>query len=207
MKQEGLALLLKKTMDRTLAAALGVVALPVLAAAAVAVRGTMGAPVFFTQERPGLRGKTFRIYKLRTMGDAVDKYGRPIPDEQRVTRVGRVLRSLSIDELPQLWNVLRGELSLVGPRPLLVRYLPLYTPEQARRHDVMPGITGWTQVNGRNALTWEDKFALDVWYVDHWSPLLDLQILARTAIAVVRREGISPKDELIMPEFKGSPRV
>jgi lipopolysaccharide/colanic/teichoic acid biosynthesis glycosyltransferase len=165
----------------------------------------MGPPVFFRQLRPGLHGRPFRVVKFRTMADARDARGGLLPDAARLTAVGRVLRATSLDELPQLWNVLRGELSLVGPRPLLMQYLPRYSPEQARRHDVLPGVTGWAQVHGRNALSWEDKFALDVWYVDHWSPWLDLRILAATLLHVARREGISQPGHATMPEFLGTP--
>ena len=188
------------------AGAVGLVATaPLLGAVAVAVRATLGAPVLFSQERPGRDGKPFRIYKLRTMKDARDPAGNLLPDEARLTGLGRWLRSLSIDELPQLWNVARGELSLVGPRPLLMRYLPRYSPDQARRHDVQPGISGWAQVNGRNALSWEEKFALDVWYVDHWSLGLDAKILMRTLGRVLRRSGVSQSGHATMPEFMGTP--
>jgi len=164
----------------------------------------MGSPVIFRQERPGLHGRPFRMIKFRTMRNATDAAGNPLPDAQRMTRVGTFLRSSSIDELPELWNVLRGEMSLVGPRPLLMEYLPLYSPEQARRHDVKPGITGWAQINGRNALSWDEKFALDVWYVDNRSFLLDLKILALTVKKVVVREGISQQGQATMEKFRGS---
>jgi lipopolysaccharide/colanic/teichoic acid biosynthesis glycosyltransferase len=166
----------------------------------------IGRPVLFRQLRPGLHGEPFEMIKLRTMRDAVDRSGRPLPDAERLTPIGRFLRASSLDELPELWNVLRGEMSLVGPRPLLVRYLPRYSPEQARRHAVRPGVTGWAQVNGRNAADWETKFQLDVWYVDHWSLALDLKILARTILAVLRRDGISAPGDATMPEFQGSPQ-
>lgn len=206
MKQAGLPLLAKKAFDR--AVALGVMAatLPVMGAAALAVRVTMGSPVLFKQTRPGKHGKPFDILKMRTMSNARDASGKLLPDEARSTAVGRFLRATSIDELPQLVNVLRGELSLVGPRPLLMEYLPLYSAQQARRHEVLPGITGWAQISGRNALTWEQKFTHDVWYVDHWSPLLDLRILARTALSVLKREGISSEGHVTMPRFEGSSR-
>ena len=204
MKQAGWRLVVKQAIDRG-AAAVGLVAVaPVLAAAAVAVRVNLGSPVFFRQDRPGRHGKTFRVVKFRTMNDARDAQGNLLPDEDRLTALGRLLRATSIDELPQLWNVLRGDLSLVGPRPLLVRYLPRYTPEQARRHEVLPGITGWAQINGRNAISWDAKFALDVWYVDHWSLALDAKILALTALKVLRRDGISSTGHATMPEFMGS---
>lgn len=204
MQQRGLPLLVKRAVDRT-AAAVGLVATaPVLVATAVAIRVTMGSPVLFRQKRPGFRGQIFEVLKFRTMRDEVGPDGTPLPDEQRLTPLGAFLRSASLDELPQLLNVLRGELSLVGPRPLLVRYLDRYTPEQARRHDVMPGITGWAQINGRNAIDWDRKLALDVWYVDHWTPWLDARILLRTLLQVVRREGISRDGHATMPEFEGT---
>ena len=162
---------------------------------------SMGRPVFFRQGRPGRGGKPFVMYKFRTMGEARDEAGKLLPDEDRLTWLGRVLRSTSLDELPELFNVLRGDMSLVGPRPLLMRYLDRYTPEQARRHEVKPGLTGWAQVNGRNAITWEEKFALDVWYVDHRSLWLDLKIIALTLLKVIRREGISEAGRETMSEF------
>ncbi|WP_287195827.1 sugar transferase [Syntrophothermus sp.] len=164
---------------------------------------TMGKPVLFTQERPGKHGRIFRLIKFRTMTKERDAEGNLLPDEQRLTRLGRFLRSTSLDELPELFNVLKGDMSLVGPRPLLPQYLDRYTPEQARRHEVKPGITGWAQVNGRNAITWEEKFTLDVWYVDNWSLWLDIKILALTLIKVFKREGISAAGEATMPEFTG----
>ncbi len=195
---------LKRLFDVTGATATLALTSPVLAAAALGIRLTMGAPVLFRQERPGRHGKPFLLRKFRTMTNAVDAQGRPLADGVRVTRLGRFLRASSIDELPQLWNVLRGEMSLVGPRPLLMQYLPRYTAEQARRHDVLPGMTGWVQVGGRNALTWEEKFRLDVWYVDNWSLLLDAKILALTVVRVLQRRGVSPSGQLTMPEFLGS---
>ena len=165
---------------------------------------TQGWPVFFTQPRGGLGGSVFHIYKFRTMREPPPGADPLKSDAQRLTPAGRFLRATSLDELPELWNVLRGEMSLVGPRPLMARYLTRYTPEQARRHEVLPGITGWAQINGRNALTWEDKFALDVWYVDHWSFWLDLQILARTLVKVVQREGISQPGQATAEEFMGT---
>lgn len=191
-----------------MAAAAGlVVTAPILAGTALAVRATMGSPVLFRQQRPGFRGEVFELLKFRTMRDAVDRHGFPLPDEDRLTPLGTFLRSTSLDELPQLVNVLRGEVSLVGPRPLLVRYLKRYTPDQARRHDVMPGITGWCQINGRNALEWSEKLELDIWYVDHWSLLLDAKILARTLLHVLRREGIAREGHATMPEFQGTATV
>ena len=168
------------------------------------VRFKLGSPVFFCQLRPGLGGKPFKMVKFRTMRDVVDANGQPLPDDQRLTPFGSWLRSTSLDELPELWNVLKGEMSLVGPRPLLMEYLPLYTPEQARRHEVRPGVTGWAQINGRNALSWDEKFRLDVWYVDHQSLGLDLKILMLTVRKVFVREGISAAGEATMPRFTGS---
>ena len=196
---------MKRLFDLT-AAALGLLALalPLLALIAL-VRIKLGRPVFFRQTRPGLHGQPFQMVKLRTMTDARGPDGALLPDAERLTPFGRFLRSTSLDELPELWNVLRGDMSLVGPRPLLMEYLPLYTPEQARRHAVRPGITGWAQVNGRNALSWEEKFALDVWYVDHQSLWLDIRILWMTARKVLAREGISAAGEATMGKFTGNP--
>jgi lipopolysaccharide/colanic/teichoic acid biosynthesis glycosyltransferase len=177
---------------------------PLLLVLAVLVRIYLGAPVIFRQRRPGYRGEIFTLYKFRSMRDATDSNGKPLPDSERLTRLGRFLRALSLDELPELWNVLKGELSLVGPRPLLTEYLPLYSAEQARRHDVLPGITGWAQVNGRNTLSWQDKFRLDVWYVDHWSLWLDIRILALTFLKVICREGISAAGTATAPLFTGN---
>lgn len=194
----------KAVLDRVIAATGLVAASPVIALGAGAVLLSLGRPVFFRQERPGRLGRPFRIVKFRTMRQAVDAHGQPLPDEERLTTVGRLLRASSIDELPQLWNVLAGDLSLVGPRPLLMRYLDRYTPAQARRHEVKPGITGWAQVNGRNALSWDQKFELDVWYVDNWSLWLDVRILALTVLKVFRRDGISRDGHATMPEFMGT---
>lgn len=168
------------------------------------VRRKLGSPVFFCQDRPGLNGQPFRMVKFRTMRDAVGEDGLPLPDADRITALGNFLRSTSLDELPELWNVLKGDMSLVGPRPLLMEYLPLYSPEQARRHELRPGITGWAQINGRNALSWEEKFVLDVWYVDHQSLGLDLKILFLTIKKVFAREGISAAGDVTMPKFSGS---
>lgn len=203
-RQRGLPLLVKRLVDRTAAAVGLLLVSPILLGVALAIRLRMGGPVLFRQPRPGLRGRPFRVVKFRTMLDAVGPDGRPLPDEVRLTALGRFLRASSLDELPQLWNVLAGDLSLVGPRPLLMQYLPRYSSEQARRHDVLPGITGWAQVNGRNAISWEEKFALDVWYVDHWSLALDARILLLTLARVVRRSGISREGHATMPEFMGS---
>ena len=186
-------------------AVLGLIFLfPVFAFAAWQVRRKMGTPVLFRQVRPGLHGEPFEILKFRTMLNALDANGNPLPDAERLTPLGNFLRSSSIDELPELWNVLKGEMSLVGPRPLLMEYLPLYSPEQARRHDVRPGITGWAQVNGRNAISWDEKFKLDVWYVDHRSLWLDIRMLWLTLRKVLARDGISATGEVTMPRFTGS---
>jgi len=164
----------------------------------------MGSPIFFRQVRPGLNGRPFEMIKFRTMLDAVDAHGKPLPDSERLTSFGRFLRSTSLDELPEFWNVLMGDMSLVGPRPLLMEYLPLYSPEQARRHEVRPGVTGWAQINGRNAISWEEKFRLDTWYVDHRSFWLDVKILLLTLKKVFVREGISAAGEATMSKFTGS---
>jgi lipopolysaccharide/colanic/teichoic acid biosynthesis glycosyltransferase len=177
---------------------------PVLAILAILVRTRLGSPVFFRQLRPGFLGQPFKMYKFRSMNEATDSQGNLLPDEQRLTPIGKFLRSSSLDELPELFNVVRGEMSLVGPRPLLMQYIPRYTPEQMRRHHLLPGITGWAQVNGRNALTWEEKFRLDVWYVDHWSIWLDLKILAMTFWKWPKREGISQGKHVSAEEFVGS---
>ncbi len=194
---------MKRLFD-LLASALGLLMLAVpLALLVWQVRRKLGSPVLFTQVRPGLHGKPFKMVKFRTMTDERDASGALLPDAQRLTPFGRFLRASSLDELPELWNVLRGEMSLVGPRPLLMEYLPLYSPEQARRHEVRPGITGWAQVNGRNAISWADKFALDVWYVDHRSLWLDVRILWLTVRKVLVRDGISAAGEATMPRFEG----
>lgn len=181
-----------------------VLAIP-LAFLAMGVRLFLGKPVFFRQERPGWKGSIFQMFKFRTMTEARGEDGSLLPDADRMTRFGTFLRRTSLDELPELFNVLKGEMSLVGPRPLLVKYLPLYSDEQARRHQVRPGITGWAQVNGRNAISWEEKFKLDVWYVENYSLLLDLKILLMTLRKVFDREGISAEGEATMPEFLGTP--
>ena len=196
--------IIKRSFD-VLASALGlIILLPLLLILAVLVRLNLGAPVFFRQERPGLHERIFRLYKFRSMRDAVDKDGNELPDEQRLGKFGKLLRASSLDELPELFNVLKGEMSLVGPRPLLVKYLPLYNAEQHRRHDVLPGITGWAQVHGRNAISWDEKFRLDVWYVDHWTPWLDLKILFLTVKKVFIHEGISAENQATTEEFKGN---
>ncbi len=179
---------------------------PLLILVALVLRARLGSPVLFRQVRPGLKGIPFEILKFRTMTDQRDRQGNLLPDSDRVTSLGSFLRRTSLDELPELLNVLRGDMSLVGPRPLLVEYLTRYSPEQARRHEVRPGITGWAQVNGRNALSWEDRFALDVWYVENCSLLLDLKILARTLVAVFRAGEVNHPGHATMPKFTGSPR-
>lgn len=188
-----------------IAASAGLIVLsPLLLALTALVRWRLGSPIFFKQLRAGRNAVPFDIYKFRTMTDERDRLGNLLPDDQRVTMLGRILRSSSLDEVPELFNVLIGDMSLVGPRPLLARYVGRYDQEQARRHEVRPGITGWAQVNGRNALTWEERFRLDVWYVDHWSLWLDARILVRTFAKVLAREGISPEHCATMPEFMGS---
>lgn len=177
---------------------------PILLLLAIYIRIRLGTPVLFRQLRPGLNGKPFLLYKFRTMTSEVDNHGEPLPDTQRLTSFGQFLRSFSLDELPELINVLKGEMSLVGPRPLLMQYLERYTQEQARRHEVLPGITGWAQINGRNALTWEDKFRFDTWYVGHWSLQLDIKILALTFWKTIKREGISQPGHATSEEFMGS---
>lgn len=177
---------------------------PVLLVVAMFVRLKIGSPVLFRQLRPGLGGKSFTIYKFRTLMDKRDKKGNLLSDKERLTSSGRFLRKTSIDELPELFNVIKGDMSIVGPRPLLIQYLDRYTPEQARRHEVKPGITGWAQVNGRNAIGWEDKFKLDVWYVDNWSLWLDVRIIALTVWKILKREGISQPGQATMEEFWGS---
>jgi sugar transferase EpsL len=195
---------MKRLIDSCAALVLLVLLSPVVISVGIAVWVDVGAPILFRQQRPGLRGRPFTLYKFRTLrGPDAGEFGAD-RDAQRLTKFGRWLRAVSLDELPELWNVLRGDMSLVGPRPLLMRYLPLYTPEQMRRHDVRPGLTGWAQVNGRNTLSWEDKFDLDLWYVEHRSTSLDLKILLLTVVAVFRREGISHENSATMPEFTGS---
>lgn len=190
--------------DRFVALILVMVLAPILIGVSIMVALFLGRPIFFRQRRPGLSGQIFTVLKFRTMLDAVDSSGNQLPDSERLTKFGAFLRASSLDELPELLNVLMGSMSLVGPRPLLVEYLPKYSPEQARRHEAKPGITGWAQVNGRNAISWERKFELDVWYVDNRSMLLDLKILWLTAWQVVRRDGISADDHVTMPPFEGS---
>lgn len=196
--------MLKRLIDITASGAALVVLSPVLAVTAYKVKKNLGSPVLFKQTRPGLDGKPFEMIKFRTMKDATDKDGNLLPDSERLTPFGQKLRSTSLDELPELWNVLKGDMSLVGPRPLLMEYLPLYNSEQARRHDVRPGVTGYAQVNGRNAISWEQKFALDTWYVDNQSLWLDIKILAKTVKQVLIKEGISAAGEATMSKFTGN---
>jgi sugar transferase EpsL len=196
----------KRLLDLTIGVMAVIALAPVLLVVAIALLITRGRPIFFRQTRPGLRERPFQLIKFRTMRDAFDDAGHPLPDAERLTRIGRFLRATSLDELPELWNVLRGEMSLVGPRPLLPQYLPRYTEFQRRRHEVKPGVTGWAQVNGRNGLSWQQKFEHDVWYVDHRSTLLDFRILWRTVVAVLKREGIASHGHATMPEFRGLER-
>lgn len=198
-------ILLKTLFDLTVSLAALALLSPLLLALAALIRWRLGSPIIFSQRRPGYKGRPFTIYKFRTMMDARDAQGRLLPDADRLTPFGKFLRASSLDELPELYNVLRGDMSLVGPRPLRMEYLPLYTPEQARRHDAKPGITGWAQINGRNAITWEEKFAFDLYYVDHWSFGFDLKILWLTLLKVARRDGISAAGHASMPDFTGSP--
>ena len=197
--------MIKRCADIGVAAVALLVAAPLLLLVALAVRVNLGSPVLFRQRRPGLHGRPFTMVKFRTMRDAIGRDERPLPDTERLTPFGKLLRSTSLDELPELWNVLHGEMSLVGPRPLLMEYLDRYTPEQARRHEVRPGVTGWAQVHGRNALSWEERFRLDVWYVEHRSLRLDLQILIRTFRMVLCRTGVTANGEATMSVFEGKP--
>ena len=196
--------MIKRLFDVLASAFALVVLFPVIVVVAVLIHRKLGSPVLFRQIRPGLHGKPFEMVKFRTMLDATDKHGNPLPDAERLTPFGQFLRSASLDELPELWNVLKGDMSLVGPRPLLMEYLPLYSPEQARRQEVRPGVTGWAQVNGRNTLSWEDKFKLDVWYVDNRSLWLDIKVLFLTVKKVLVRDGISAEGEATMSKFTGS---
>ena len=195
---------MKRLFDSIVALTALLILLPVIILVAVLIRFKLGSPILFTQDRPGLHGKVFKILKFRTMLDGKDKYGNLLPDDKRMTPFGAFLRSTSLDELPGLFNVLKGDMSLVGPRPLLVEYLPLYSKEQSQRHNVRPGITGWAQVNGRNAISWEEKFKFDVWYVDNKSFSLDMKILFLTLKKVFIREGISADSEATMSLFEGS---
>ena len=198
--------MIKRAFDIVMSASALLMLAPVIGYVAWQINRQMGSPVLFRQARPGLNGKPFEMIKFRTMKDALDADGNPLPDSERLTAFGQFLRSSSLDELSELWNVLKGDMSLVGPRPLLMEYLPLYSAEQVRRHDVRPGITGWAQINGRNALSWEEKFKLDVWYVDNQSFWLDIKILFLTVKKVLVRDGISAEGEATMSKFTGSGR-
>lgn len=198
-------LIIKRLLDIFISSVLLLLLSPILFCITIGLHfANKGAGVFFSQERPGKDGKIFKIVKFKTMTDQKDESGKLLPDSERMTPIGLIVRSLSIDELPQLWNVLKGDMSLIGPRPLLVKYLPLYSPEQARRHEVRPGITGWAQCHGRNALTWTDKFKYDVWYVDHVSFSTDIKVIVKTIKSVLIREGISQEGQATMSEFNGS---
>lgn len=196
--------MLKRTLDIIISLTLLIALLPVMLMVAILIRWKIGGKVLFRQQRPGLNGKPFTIIKFCTMEDSRGADGEPLPDDQRLTTFGNILRKASIDELPALWNVIKGDMSLVGPRPLLMEYLPLYNAEQMRRHDVLPGITGWAQVNGRNAISWPEKFKFDIWYVDNQSFLLDLKILLMTVKKVFWREGISQQGHVTMEKFTGN---
>ena len=195
---------MKRIFDIVLAFIGLILLLPVLLVVSVLIYAKLGSPILFTQVRPGFKGKPFRMIKFRTMKDATDKEGNALPDSERLTEFGKKLRASSLDELPELWNVLKGDMSLVGPRPLLMEYLPLYSAEQAKRHNVRPGVTGYAQVNGRNSLSWEDKFKLDTWYVEHQSLWLDMKILLKTVKKVIIKDGISAEGEATMTKFTGS---
>ena len=201
---QGAEVMLKRILDVVASATALLLLSPVIAIVAWQISRKMSSPVLFRQTRPGLDGKPFQMVKFRTMKDAVDAEGNPLPDSERLTPFGQFLRSSSLDELPELWNVLKGDMSLVGPRPLLMEYLPLYSPEQYRRHAVRPGVTGWAQVNGRNSLSWDEKFKLDVWYVDNRSLWLDIRILFLTVKKVLVRDGISAEGEATMAKFTGN---
>ena len=195
---------MKRVFDVSIALLCLISFFPIFLILALLIARRMGAPVIFRQARPGLNGQPFEMIKFRTMRDAEDKNGNQLPDEQRLTKLGQFLRAARLDELPELWNVLKGDMSLVGPRPLLMEYLPLYSDEQRRRHEVRPGVTGWAQVNGRNAISWDEKFKLDVWYVDNQSFWLDIKILFLTVFKVFKRDGISQEGQVTMERFKGS---
>ena len=198
--------MIKSVIDVTVALLVLVLLAPVIVLVALAIRLILGSPVIFSQQRPGIHGKPFGLIKFRTMKDVHDDQGDLLSDAARLTRFGRFLRSTSLDELPELWNVLKGDMSLVGPRPLLMEYLPLYNKEQMRRHDVRPGITGWAQVNGRNAISWDEKFRLDIWYVDNHSLFLDLRILLLTLYSVFTRQGVTAAGSATVEKFRGNPQ-
>ena len=197
--------MLKRLLDIVIASSALVLLSPVYAFVAYKVRKNMGSPVLFRQVRPGLNGKPFEMIKFRSMKDALDLDGNPLPDSERLTRFGKMLRATSLDEMPELWNVIKGDMSIVGPRPLLMEYLPLYNQEQAKRHNVRPGITGYAQVNGRNAISWEKKFELDTWYVENQSLWLDFKIMLKTVKKVIAKDDISAEGEATMTKFTGTP--
>lgn len=199
--------MMKRLLDVTVSSTLLIILSPVIGVLSVKVKKEMGTPVLFRQQRPGLNEKPFYLYKFRTMNDKTDQKGDLLADHHRLTKVGKFLRKYSLDEIPQLINVMKGDMSLVGPRPLLIEYLLLYSEEQKTRHDVRPGMTGWAQVNGRNAISWEEKFKLDTWYVQNRSLLLDLKILIITVLKVIKKEGINQQQEVPMEKFKGSKEV
>ncbi|MDJ0897399.1 MAG: sugar transferase [Xenococcus sp. MO_188.B8] len=196
--------LIKSLLDKSVAAIILLLVSPMMMILAIAVYWKMGSPVIFAQDRPGKNNRIFKFYKFRTMTDARDQYGQLLADGDRLTTFGKWLRQTSLDELPQLWNVLKGDMSLIGPRPLIVRYLNRYSPQQARRHEVLPGITGLAQINGRNKISWDEKFQLDVWYIDHWSLWLDLKILLFTVVKVIKKDGINQEGYDTSEEFQGS---
>ncbi|WP_341659350.1 sugar transferase [Vibrio sp.] len=195
---------MKRLFDSIIALMGLIILAPLLIAIAFKIRSNLGSPILYKQVRPGLNGKPFRMYKFRTMRDAIDRNGKMLPDSERITPLGSKLRNSSLDELPELWNILKGEMSLVGPRPLLMQYLPLYNSEQRRRHEAMPGITGWAQINGRNAISWEEKFKLDVWYVENRTFWLDIKIIFLTIKKVFVKEGISADDHVTIEPFRGN---
>jgi len=195
----------KRLLDLSIALIGLIILSPLMILISILVAVFLGRPIFFRQKRPGFHGKIFKILKFRSMNEKTDESNQLLPDKDRLTKFGQFLRTTSLDELPELFNILLGDMSIVGPRPLLISYLPLYNPHQMRRHDVLPGLTGWAQVNGRNALTWEEKFDLDVWYVDHWSFGLDLKIMMLTMVKVIKREGISQSGQATSDPFKGTP--
>lgn len=197
--------MLKRLLDIIIASVALVLLSPLYAFVAYKVKKNLGSPILFRQVRPGLHGKPFEMIKFRTMKDAVDVQGNPLPDSERLTPFGKMLRSTSLDEMPELWNVIKGDMSIVGPRPLLMEYLPLYSPEQAKRHDVRPGMTGHAQVNGRNAISWEEKFKLDTWYVENQSTWLDFKIMLKTVKKVITKDDISAEGEVTMSKFTGTP--
>ena len=199
-----LSRLIKSLIDRLLAAIVLILLSPFITVLAIAIYFNMGSPVIFSQPRGGKKNSTFTFYKFRTMTDQKDSDGKFLPDMERLTPLGEFLRQTSLDELPQLWNVLKGEMSFIGPRPFIAAYLNRYTPEQSRRHDVCPGITGWAQINGRNSITWEEKFALDLWYIDNWSLWLDLRILFLTVFKIVSKEGVDEDKNTTSTEFMGT---